>query len=330
MAVVLQGFKPQWRKEIMDNATERDTFSLDTDENIATCKYALPAAEDIETASSLACVRQCPKKYENEYIKLMQIKKEREYLTFGTNGHKALAIFFKNGPDALQDHFNSEGYQDDSQKLMSGKIRALVNQFIRSEEALSIKPIMIEEHIEYQCEDKTIAGLIDLVGEVNGKKWLIDHKFLASISDASSYKLNSQMDSYLLALSKMGIQCEGIIWNLIRKPSIKVKQKETIDEYIERLQDDVDDRPDFYYMFLPVKRTPNEIAENDPEVAMQIKYLNWLKETGNFFKDKSRCGDYGGCQFNSLCTPGLSMDEFETKDSKHLELEGGNDENSNN
>lgn len=308
----------------MDNATtEKDMSWFDTDTNTDTCKYTLAYAENIETASSLACVRACPKKYENEYIKLMQIKKEREYLTFGTNGHEALAIFFEKGQNALVKHFDSEVYQDDSQKLMSGKIKALVTQFVFSDEAASIKPIMVEEKIEYECEGKTIAGKIDLVGEVGGKKWLIDHKFLSDISDINSFKANSQMDSYLLALSKMGVHCEGIIWNLIRKPTIRVKKTETIDEYLVRLQDDVATRPDFYYMFLPVKRTPDEIQENNPEIAMQIKYLNWLKETGNFFKDRSRCGDYGGCQFRSLCTPGLSLDEFETRESKHPELEGG-------
>lgn len=305
----------------MDTDIEKDMSWFDTEENTDTLKYSLADAEDIETASSLACVRQCPKKYRFEYIELKQLKKEREYLTFGTNGHKALAIFFKNGPDALQEHFELKAYQDDDQKLMSGKIRALVNAFTRSEEALSIKPIMVEELIQYECEGKTIAGKIDLMAEIGSKKWLIDHKFLGDISDTNSFKVNSQMDSYLLALFKMGIQCEGIIWNLIRKPSIKVKKTETIDEYLERLEEDLADRKDFYYLFLPVKRTANEIEENDPEIAMQIKYLNWLKETGNFFKDRSRCSDFGGCQFRSLCNPGLSIDEFETKQSKHQELE---------
>lgn len=307
----------------MDNTIEKDMSWLDTDENTDTFKYTLAYAENIETASSLACVRACPKKYENEYIKLMRIKKEREYLTFGTNGHEALAIFFEKGQNALLKHFDSEPYQDDDQKLMSGKIKALVTQFVFSEEAASIKPIMVEQKIEYECEGKTIAGKIDLVAEIGGKIWLIDHKFLSQISDPNEYKFSSQMDSYLLALSKMDIHCEGIIWNIIHKPTIRVKKNETIDEYLTRLQDDVASRPDFYYMFLPVKRTPDEIAENDPEIVMQIKYLNWLKKTGNFFKDRSRCSDYGGCQFRSLCTPGLSLDEFETRGSKHPELEGG-------
>lgn len=85
------------------------------------------------------------------------------------------------------------------------------------------------------------AGKIDGLAELtDGRTALIEHKTTGEdISDGSEYwnrlSFNTQLYKYVLALRAKGVAIDTVIYDVIRKPTIKQSAKETASEYAERI-----------------------------------------------------------------------------------------------
>ena len=109
--------------------------------------------------------------------------------------------------------------------------------------------------------DFTMQGKIDGLGSLlDGRSVLLEHKTTGdSVAPDSDYwlrlRFNVQICQYLDAARKMGWDVGQIIYDVVRKPSIRPKhigkgaskRMETPDEYCDRLYKDSIARPAFYF-----------------------------------------------------------------------------------
>ena len=88
------------------------------------------------------------------------------------------------------------------------------------------------------------AGKIDGLAVLkDGRTALVEHKTSGEdISDGSEYwtrlSFNTQLYKYILALRSKGVSVDTVIYDVIRKPTIKLTAKETAIEYADRILSD--------------------------------------------------------------------------------------------
>ena len=159
------------------------------------------------------------------------------------------------------------------------------------------------------------TGRMDSIVRINKGKhkgiWVLENKTAGSLSNyhLEQAKIDPQLLGYVSAARHIvGEAPRGVIWNLIRKPSIRQKKNQTLQAFRRELQNDYVERPSFYYYrdYLPVSLKAVEAWESevtnillDFELACQQ-----LKDPYIWYKNPGFCFHYGRCPYLSLCTRG--------------------------
>ena len=92
-----------------------------------------------------------------------------------------------------------------------------------------------------------------------------------------------------------------ILYRFTRKPSIKQKQTETLDQYLERIEADYIARPEFYLHEEPLERDIMDLARTEAELWQWAEQRRAAERQFVFPRNSSHCHDYGGCPFLPLC-----------------------------
>jgi len=97
----------------------------------------------------------------------------------------------------------------------------------------------------------------------------------------------------------------GVLYNVVRKPQIKQKQKETLAEYQKRLIKDIASRPDFYFMRYEIPYTKTDINNFAEELKQKLNTIQTLtdkKELKQFYKCETACSNgMFTCEFLDAC-----------------------------
>lgn len=149
---------------------------------------------------------------------------------------------------------------------------------------------------------------------------IIENKLVGRIEKTQilSLPLNRQ-----LALERYGIwRATGrpvtrVWYRWVKKPSIRQREgrkkdrsdAETIDQFVERIEQDYEERPDFYAH----QEDPRFIGTGDL-LRIEAELWEWAEDVRSrmrpgpggrrrvFDRDTTRCSEYGGCQFIPICT----------------------------
>jgi hypothetical protein len=89
----------------------------------------------------------------------------------------------------------------------------------------------------------------------------------------------------------------------IKKPSIKQRQKETIEEFCDRIAEDYETRPDFYAYEPPASYiTAADLLRIECELWTWAEQLRQLRRQRIYDRNTSACSDYGGCKYIPICS----------------------------
>lgn len=167
-----------------------------------------------------------------------------------------------------------------------------------------------------------LAGKIDKRIIINGDTWILDHKTTTRMPDREFLKLSPQGDTYLLALKEQGIEAKGLIWDYIRKPTIKMTQKETPEMYFERLAGDIASRPEWYFVQFQVQRWDSDIVQTQADIWQCHKTLMVCHRDKIWPRYTCACnGMYGTCSFLPLCADDneLTRQSFQIRDLREFD-----------
>jgi len=176
----------------------------------------------------------------------------------------------------------------------------------------------------------THAGKIDAKILIEGRKFNVEHKTTGQdITDPnSSYwrtlAIDSQVSHYALTQWQGGDKVDGTIYDVIRKPTIRLKQSETHEEFEERLAADALARPEFYYGRKMVPRMDSELLEYAKELWDQAQAIGEAMTKNRHFRNSGACMNYGrACEYLGICsghdTP--DSDKWKQRETVHEELE---------
>lgn len=197
----------------------------------------------------------------------------------------------------------------------------------------------IEEKVDIGFEGWRLRGMIDLrFAVLKTGRWILDHKTSArlSLDTVAGWDFRFQFMFYLWLKVKMGdTDLKGYYVNAIKKPELRQKKTETIEQFAQRVFEDMVAEPD-KYMYREKYPVTTEMLEHFEKavVVPRLKLLATaadpltprdLAEALVFNKNTDECQRYTGapCPYIDLCRHGYQKMGFlyRQREQKHQELD---------
>ena len=249
--------------------------------------------------SRINCFKQCPKMFEYKYKENLEPIEEKSHLLLGKMFHRGIELGSAYELSKELDESDEYSTQDDENNkvIALAMVEAFFNKFPDHNEGKIQHEVYLETNI---CgEEKDFCMYADAIKETDEGLILREYKTASRVDDAyiEKLKFNDQISRYCYViereLKKPVIKIE---YYIAKKPLLRQKQSETIEQYrtrlVERLMEDDN------IVFLTLTRTKEDIEEAYEDLKYDIKTI---ENTTRYTKNLSSCSSYGTCPYLDLC-----------------------------
>lgn len=230
--------------------------------------------------SELTCYQRCPKEWEYRYVHKRQAKKESEPLSIGTRIHKTLATGDATGLKPIE--------------------RAMVRAYVPPEHVYA-RDVFFLVPI---ANDVAITGELDSVIELDGRRVVHEIKTTSKDITPGSYywrhvvHINPQATMYLLAAEHLGLDPSFVVWDVLRKPALRLKKNESETEFEKRCLEDIEDNRAYYQQRKKIVRFEDEKQAHVRDI-LGVVHLILSGETP---RNRGSCFAYERpCDFLEVC-----------------------------
>lgn len=168
-----------------------------------------------------------------------------------------------------------------------------------------------------------LAGKVDGLAKIDGQWWICEYKTASRVDRAyvDRLQLDAQITTYMHAIQRIrGIRIAGVIYRILKKPTIRQKQSESLAQFRDRIIEDYQTRPDFYYDEQRLYRSQADLETFERELWMFTQRLLQERRAGLHFKNTSQCAEWGGCPYIPLCLGYEDAMELYVKQASNSEL----------
>lgn len=277
--------------------------------------------------SGMSGFRKCPRYYYWKYIRRLEKATFKLPFIVGRIMHHGIQVLFEHPQKAeeeIKKKFRQEA-QDARQKFpemstwdeeglasqeyltvgMLAAFRTYFKKFLGATQHLATEKVL-----QYPLNKRVVVvGKIDNIIKNQDKKWIYELKNLRTLDmdRVRAIKTDPQTALYLEIHNRQEPKkdrLDGIIYKIIRKPSIRQKKKESRKEFMQRLghwYQDVGDGLKFHLERIKGSFIHGEAVINTVEKVTQ-QILDADREKEAFFQDFSHCNhDWGACTYYDLC-----------------------------
>jgi hypothetical protein len=186
-------------------------------------------------------------------------------------------------------------------------------EFLKVEERFSV-PIQVRgRQLDGDKIFVPMVGCYDFVAMEGGKLVLGETKNFSRISDylIDVLPLDLQLGYYLTALNadpEINQEPEKVIYDILRRPSEKIKKGESIVDFAKRIAGNIAAKPDHYFIRYNIELDPTDIKFYRQRVRYLIQeYYTWFVNADANKRDlmfnSGHCENkYGTCEMLSICT----------------------------
>lgn len=291
-----------------------------------------PTGRERMSHTSLSMQLACLRKYGWAYVERLELIAKPRPLSMGSAFHQAIELGDPAAGSVLLDREPVDQDDADRIKIDRAIVEAAAALYMKTyrptesrgeylgfpvvgDTAMGAGEVATMREVEYLVRLRNPATgaysrTFDLYGFADG---VIDHgdyleliedKFVGRVDSLTvkKVKLDRQVSLECYALWRAtGKPVRVVRYRYTKKPSIKVKQKETVDEFVQRLHEDYAARPDFYTHEETTTRSADDL------LLVEAELWDWAEQRRdaghrNFYaRNTSHCSDYGGCAFIDLC-----------------------------
>lgn len=277
-------------------------------------RYDMPAPTGRETLShsKLSRALACWRKYEFSYEQRLERVERSVPRELGKAFHHALEQGSAGaGADWLYVHAPEDRDQQAEDELTLNMATVSGLAYLYLERYGSVAKREFEYLVRLRSPWTGAPSLtFDLHGYVDGLEdrgdyyHLTENKLAGQITATSVRRLPLDRQ---LALECYGVwratgkPVRTVSFRWARKPSIRVRQNESVGEFVKRLAADFLERPDFYLVEETLIRTDEDLVRIEAELWEWAEELR-ARRLRNFFpRNSSMCHEFGGCDFIPLC-----------------------------
>ena len=277
---------------------------------------------ELLTASRMGTFQQCQRRHYWRYEVGLQVIKECDAFRFGHAWHTAMEARWMGAryEDALANGAGTAEMTEHDCAVLAGLLAGYYGRY-NDEIVKELHPEVEFRMALAGSRTFDTAGKIDGLGTLHdGRLCLVEHKTAGEDIGADSdywlrLRFNSQIYQYVTAARGMGWDIALVLYDVTRKPMIRVKQGETVDGYAGRLVTDTQARPEFYYARreVPILDADIEAFEIQRlELSRQILMLRnaarRAKKPEHAWARNCSAMTCRGCEFSSFCLQNLTVD----------------------
>lgn len=170
-------------------------------------------------------------------------------------------------------------------------------------------------------------GKTDLV--VRDKKTkavkLVEHKTTSRLDAGYVAKLplDNQILGYIWAKNQEKLGIKEVVYNVTRKPSIRLKQSETLEGFGKRLVEEYLLNTSTYYYRETLVFSKEMVAKFKDELHKFVQEIDRCEDEKFYYQNTTQCTQYGPCPFMALCAQGVNdetLPMYRVKERAHEEL----------
>jgi hypothetical protein len=186
----------------------------------------------------------------------------------------------------------------------------------------TLKTLEREQHFTLSVRfdpDVQIVGKIDQLVQSDSRRLVLEAKSTSQSLDSDSdfwdgLSLDTQINMYLLAGRRFNPPVDGVLYDVFRKPAIRLKKTETSEEYGMRLLQDITERPTFYFVRREIARTDSQLIRFEQQLERLAKAIQNMTRDCTWFTNENSCRGRGYCDFKSICYHGINVEDGEIPD----------------
>ncbi|RPI64313.1 MAG: hypothetical protein EHM48_01025 [Planctomycetaceae bacterium] len=289
------------------------------------------------TSTRLSSMRRCLRLHYYRYEMGLSRMKSATALRFGGAFHAGLEAHNRGASDAtvmecaLADYATIPQWADQTDWAVEcATLKTLISGHIWRYGQDHIEIVAVEKSFDIPLVNPatgarsrlfTLAGKMDgIVKLSDGRLAVLEYKTAGEdIGPDGDYwqrlRCDGQISQYVLAARAMGYDVATVIYDVTRKPSIRLRQNETPEAYGQRLLEDIGARPDFYFQRREVPRLEDELGQYRSELWQQAQQLIELRRRALHLNDPSRAHfrnvskmTCGQCEFADICLSSARVD----------------------
>lgn len=268
---------------------------------------------EILTYSRIKARKNCPMAEHIRYELGLTPKTKRDALALGTAVHRGLETgSIDDALAAFDGIFPSAQEEQDKLEVTKATVGAMLGGYFKrfgvwpadSRKELQFSIPIINPETGSKSRSFELQGKIDALVQIEGQYWLVEYKTASQINEDyfNRIELDEQVSTYMYAAQKaFNIQIAGIIYRVLKKPSIRQKKTESLEQFCQRLAQDYIDRPEFYFFEGKFYRSQDDLIQYEKELWAFTKQLLYEHLHGIHCKNASRCTDFGRCEYMPIC-----------------------------
>jgi len=281
------------------------------------------------TQSEMVTFSRCEQLHKFRYLELLRPMLQGANLEMGTAIHLGLE---RKSPEAARSHIeeNSKGLilREDAERaqVSAGIVEIMVRGAL---EEWSDWPDQAEVkfHLPFRnpatgrsSRTHAYSGMMD--GLSHDAVWEYKSSSRVDASYIDRLDVDFQISAYLEAASiRSGRFIRKMIYRILRKPTMKRRKGDTVEDYIKRMEEDYAKRPEFYYFEEIITRTEAEMDLWRKEAWEIHKRILYTENGGLPVRNTESCvGRFGRCAFLDLCCKHVTRDAYRVIDNPHPEL----------
>lgn len=143
---------------------------------------------------------------------------------------------------------------------------------------------------------------------------LFEHKTMGTIrEDILKRKLSIDKQNMFYILAELAEnknlkKLNEVLYNILRRPQIRVKQDESKEDFIARLDTDIQDRPDFYFLRYPVTYSNKDLEKFEDSTFNKLVEIELLlNKKLEIYRNEDACESSNNgapytCEFLQACS----------------------------
>jgi hypothetical protein len=176
--------------------------------------------------------------------------------------------------------------------------------------------VSLETEFDTEFENFRLRGKRDGLFQRKAKKgkkksgvWLLETKTKGTIAKdlADTLAIDGQNLFYVLATKlSTGHVPAGVLYNVVRRPGQKLKPGEGPSEYADRVAEDMDKRPEHYFVRVEVAYPKSIINRFTEDLARKLEAFRvWAEDMdANTYRSECACRQMWTCDYLQACATG--------------------------
>jgi len=136
------------------------------------------------------------------------------------------------------------------------------------------------------------------------ENWIVEIKTATSIDKNYIKRLDTdfQMNCYFYALRKwLRKPIVGVLYRVVRKPSIRQKRNENIEQFRKRLMLEYVEKKDDYFYEEKIYKNQKALREFSDEIEQIFEDIKMAYKTKRWYRSGQKCAIYGECAYLKYC-----------------------------